>query len=172
MEFLRPLSLGMWQPLEVVRRSSKRSGVSDSADGDGNSGSSIGGGQHVAAAVEDSARVNDHAGGMYFARYDTLGLNLDAAFGENYAVEAAGDDDAVSLDLSLDFGTLTKHHGLLRDDVALDVAVDAERPRHLQGAFDCHALIDKAGPLFVASGIRTAGPLPSHDNPRTKTLLL
>ena len=144
----------------------------DGTDGDRHSGGGIGGRQHVAAAIEDPAWIDDHARGMHFAGHDALGLDLDAALGEDYAIEAAGDHYAVSFNLALNFGAFTEDYGLLRNDITSDVAVDAERAGDLQRAFQRNALIDEAGPLFVAATARTTGPLPSHEIPQTKTLPL
>src|SRR5271165_5243661 len=80
----------------------------DGADRDGDPGSSIGRCQHVATAVEYTARINYHAGGMNFAGYDAFGLNFDAAFRENDSIEAAGYDDPIAFDLAFDFRALAE----------------------------------------------------------------
>ena len=118
-------------------------------NGDGHATRSIRRCQHVATAVKNSAWVDHHARGMDFARDNTFGLDFDAALGENHAVKAPGNYHSVSLDLAFNFGPFTEDHGLLRDDVALDVAVDAKRSLYLQRAFKSHALIYKSRPLFT-----------------------
>jgi hypothetical protein len=131
------------------RRIASSSSLADGADGNGDAGSGVGGREHVAATVKNSAGIDDHAGRMDFAGDNAFGLNLDAAFGEDDAIEAAGDDYAVAFDLAFDFSAFAKDDRLLGDDVAFDVAVNAERARKLQRAFKRHALIDEASPLFV-----------------------
>ena len=88
----------------------------------------------MTAPIEDASGINDHTRRMHLASDDALGLNLHAALRKNHAVKAAGDDDAVAFDLSLDAGTFAEHHSLLRDDVALHLAVNAERPFELERA--------------------------------------
>ena len=67
------------------------------------SGRGVRGGQHVAAAIENSAGINNHAGGMDLAGHYALGLDFDATLRENHAVEAAGNDHVVAFDLSFHF---------------------------------------------------------------------
>ena len=103
----------------------------------------------MAAAIEDSARVNDHARGVNLPSNHALGLNLHAPFGKDHAIESAGNHDAVSFNLSLDLGAFPEDYRLLGDDIALDVAVDAKSSLELERALECHALIDEARPLFT-----------------------
>jgi len=103
----------------------------------------------VAASIEDSAGVDDHAGRVNFSGDYAFGLNLDSAFGKDYAVEAPGDHHAVAFDLTFDFGGIAEDYRLLGDDISFDVAVDAERSRNLKRAFQCYALIDESSPLFA-----------------------
>src|SRR6202043_1364103 len=91
---------------------------------------------------------------------------------KNHTVEAAGDHHAVSFDLSLDLGAFPENHGLFGNDIALDVAVDAERSSDRQGALERHALIDKSSPLFAVAIFPGAGPLPSHASPKNRLLPL
>ena len=51
----------------------------------------------MAAAIENAARVDDHAGRMNFAGDYTLGLDFNAAFGEDDAIEATGNDTRPSM---------------------------------------------------------------------------
>jgi hypothetical protein len=88
----------------------------------------------VATAIKDSTRIDNHAGRMHFSGYYTLGLNLYAALRKNHAVESAGDYDPVSFDLSFDSRALAENDGLLGDDVALDVPIDAEGALELKRA--------------------------------------
>ena len=99
---------------------------------------------------------------MYFARYDPLGLNLHATSGEDDAIKPTRDDHAIAFNLSFDFRVLTQDHCLFGDDVALDVSVNAKRSGECQRAFERHALINETGPLFTATILRRAWPLPSH----------
>ncbi len=103
----------------------------------------------MAAAIENPSWVDHHAGRMNFARDDAFGLNFHAAFGEDHAVKAAGNDHLVSFNLSFDFGAFAENYRLFRNDVAFDVAVDAECAFDLQRPFHGDALIDEACPLFT-----------------------
>src|SRR5229473_3470102 len=105
----------------------------------------------MAAPIENSTGINDQARRVNFASDDALGLNLDAAFGENYAIVAAANDHAIAFDLTLYFRVFAENQSLLRDDVALHIAVNAKGSGELQRAFHRHALIDKTGPLFAAA---------------------
>ena len=81
----------------------------------------------MAAAVENSAGFDNQAWRMDFAGDDAFGLNFDAAFGENYSIEAAGDNYLIAFDLAFDFGALTEHERLIAEDIAFDLGFDAER---------------------------------------------
>jgi len=122
----------------------------------------------VAAPVEDPAWINDHAGRMHFPGHYALGLNLDAAPGENHPIEAAGNDHAIAFDLSFHFGAVAKDHGLLRDDVTLHIAIDAERAGDRQRSFEGYTLIDEPRSLFTACTVCRVAvfiggrPLPRH----------
>src|SRR5262249_9794750 len=124
----------------------------------------VGGSQHVAAAVENSSRINHHARRVHLPGDHALGLNLDPALRENHAVEAARNHHAVPFDLPFDFCAVAENHGLLGNDVASDVAIDAERALDREGAFEGHALIDESCPLFTGCAVAfaAAGPLPCH----------
>jgi len=108
----------------------------------------------VAAAVEDSAGIDDHARRVNLSGYHAFGFNFDPTLGEDNAVEAAGYYNAIPLDLAFDLGAFTQDYGLLGDDVAFDIAVDAERAGNRERAFEGYALIDKACPLFVTCTLR------------------
>ena len=81
----------------------------------------------MAAAVEYSARFDHQARRMNFAGDDALGLNLHAAFGENYSVEAAGDNYLIPFDLAFDFGAFAEDERLIAEDIAFDLSFDAKR---------------------------------------------
>jgi hypothetical protein len=124
--------------------------LADCADGNGDwCGRRIRGTEHVAAAVENSAGIDDHAGRVDFTRDDTLCLNFYAALGEDHAVKPAGDYNVIPFDLAFDFGAFAENYSLFRDNVALDVAVDAERAFDLQRPFHGDALIDESCPVFT-----------------------
>jgi len=74
-------------------------------------------------------RIDDHAGRVYFARYDPLGLNLHATSGEDDAIKPTRDDHAIAFKSVLRLSRLTQDHCLFGDDVALDVSVNAKRFR-------------------------------------------
>ena len=116
----------------------------------------------MAAAVEDSTRIDDHAGRVNFPSHDSLGLDLHAAFCENHAIEAARDYHAVALDLSFNLSAFAKDDGLFRNDVAFHVTVDAKGPFYRQRAFEHYALVDESRPFFAGAILRTCGPLPCH----------
>src|SRR5437588_12734050 len=101
---------------------------------------------------------------MHFAGHDAFGLNLDAALGKNYTIEAPGNHHAVSLDLSLDLCTLAKNHGLLGNDVAFHVAINSEGAADRERSFHGYTLIDEPRPFFaVVRAIVVGGwPLPRH----------
>ena len=82
----------------------------------------------MAAAVKDAAWVNHHARRMNFPRYDTFGLNFNAAFCENHAVKAAGNHYPIPFDLSFDFGAFAENHGLFGNNVAAHVTVMRKVP--------------------------------------------
>src|SRR5215469_12570407 len=155
---------------ELTTEPGKESSEGNSAiarGADGNryrSGGGVGRGEHVAASVENSSGVNHHTGRMYFSRDDALGLNLDAAFRENHAVKAAGNDHAVSFDLTLDFCAVAENDRLLGNDISLHVAIDAERALDRQRSFETYALINESGPLFAVRTVvfPAARPLPRH----------
>src|SRR5258708_36658007 len=110
--------------------------------------------QEVGGAVKDSPRVNDQTGRMHLTRDYALGLSVHVAACKNRAVEMSRDHHAVPFDLSLDFCILAQDNGLLRNDVSLDVAVDAKRTRKRQSAFERHTLINESCPLFTAAIFR------------------
>jgi hypothetical protein len=125
----------------------------------------------VAAAVENSAGFDNQAWRMDFAGDDAFGLNFDAAFGENYSVEAAGDNYLIAFDLAFHFGTFAEDEGLIAEDVAFDLSFDAQRARKFQGAFKAHGPIEEAGPFTLrlrhASMIRER---PSHGTPLVRLI--
>jgi len=102
----------------------------------------------VAAAIKNSARVNDHAGGVYFAGNHAFGLNLHAALGKDHAVKSARDHHAVAFNLSLDLGAFAENYRLFGDDISFDGAVDAESSFELERTLERHALINETRPLF------------------------
>jgi len=113
----------------VVGRDSERFlGGSDGADRDGYTSGRVGGCEHMASPVEDSAWINDHARRVHFTCDHALGFNLYATSGKYHAIKSAGDDDAIAFNLSLDSSAFTQDNGLLGYDISLDLAIDAERP--------------------------------------------
>jgi len=116
----------------------------------------------VAAAVEDSTRIDDHAWRVNLSRHHAFGFDLHAALRENHAIEAARDYDAVSLDLSFNLSAFAKDDGLFRNDVAFYVTVDAKRAFYRQRALERYALVDESCPFLAGAILRTCGPLPCH----------
>ena len=100
-------------------------------------------------SIEDPARINHHAWRVHFTCHNALRLNLYAALGKNHSVEPSGDHDAIPFDLSFDFRVFSEHYSLLGYNISLHVSVDTKRARQCQCAFERHALIDEARPLFT-----------------------
>lgn len=67
----------------------------------------------MATTIKNSAWINDHTRGMHFAGDHTFGLNLYAAFCENYPIEPAGDHHLIAFNLAFDFSALAEDYGLL-----------------------------------------------------------
>src|SRR6266849_7777828 len=99
---------------------------------------------------------------MHFAGHDALCSDLHAALRKNDAVKAAGDYHAVSFNLALDLRAFAENDSLLGNNIALDIAVDAEGSGEGQRALEGHTLIDKSGPMFAGAVFCCAGPLPRH----------
>src|SRR6266849_10486043 len=97
--------------------------------------------QHVAPAVEDSARLDDQAGRVNLAGDNALGLDLDTALRENDPIEPAGDHDVVALNLSLDAGGLAQDKALFRNNVTLHLTIQTEGAGELEGALELYALV-------------------------------
>src|SRR6266436_262946 len=96
----------------------------------------------MAATVKDATRIDDHTRGVNFAGHDALAFDL------SFHLRAFAEDDR-----------------LFRDDVAFDVAVNAERSSNRQGSFERYALVDESCPFFTCAILCGAGPLPCHDKP-------
>src|SRR4029077_1806165 len=109
--------------------------------------------QHVAAAIEDTPWINYHARGMNLSGNDAFRFNLNTPFGKNNTIEAPGNHYAVALNLSLDLRAFAQDDRLLRDDVSLDVAVNAKRTCDCERALKGHPLIDETCPLFAACAL-------------------
>src|SRR5208337_436023 len=118
----------------------------------------------MASSIENSPRIDDHAGRMHFSRHHSLRLNLDAASCKYHPIEVPRDHHAVSFDLSFNLCVLTQNHGLFRDYISLNMTVNTKRSCERQRAFQRHALIDESCPLFAAATLRCAGPLPRHES--------
>src|SRR6267378_6511567 len=138
------------------------SSVAGSADGNGHRRSRLRRSQHVAAAVEDSTRIDDHARRVNLSRHHAFGFDLHAALRENHAIDAARNYDPVALDLSFDLSTFAKDDGLFRNDVAFHVAVNAKRALYRQRTLERYALVDESCPFFASATLCCAGPLPCH----------
>src|SRR5260370_34833493 len=99
---------------------------------------------------------------MHFASHHTFRFDLHAALRKNDGVQAAGDSHADSFNLALDLRAFAENDSLLGNNIALDIAVDAEGSGEGQRALEGHTLIDKSGPMFAGAVFCCAGPLPSH----------
>src|SRR5258707_3570783 len=102
---------------------------------------------------------------MNFTGDHSFGFDLHASLRKNHSIKPAGDHYAIALDLTFHFGAFAEDYGLLRDDVALHVAVNAERAFDRQRAFERYALVNESGPLFACAILCGAGPLPCHSIP-------
>src|SRR5258708_12640457 len=141
------------------------SAIAGGANGNRHCGSGFRRSQHVTPAVEDATRLDHHARRVYLSSHNTFGLDLHATLRENHAVEAAGNHNAIALDLTFHLGAITKDHGLLRNDGAFHIAIDTERAGDGQSAFECYALIDESCPSFTPTPLSIPCPLPSHLKP-------
>ena len=103
----------------------------------------------MAAAVENSAGLDDQTRRMDFAGDDALGLNFHTALGENYSVEAARDNYLIAFDLAFDFGAFAEDESLVAEDITFDLSFDAERAGKFQGAFKAHGPIEKSRPFAL-----------------------
>ena len=103
----------------------------------------------MAAAVEYAARLNDQARRVDFAGDDALGLNFNAAFGENHSVEASGDDYLITFNLTFDLGAFAENQRLVAEDVALDLGFDTQRAGKLQRALKTDRPIKETGPFAL-----------------------
>src|SRR5467141_302882 len=155
----------------TARKIWKISTVADGANGNRHGCSGFRRSQHVAAPVEDSARIDDHARRVNLSSHHAFGLDLHASLRENHAVETAGDHHAIAFNLPFDLCAFAKDHGLFRDDVALYVAVNAERAGDRQRALEGYALVDESCPLFTCATLCRAGPLPCHVKTPVQRLL-
>ena len=108
----------------------------------------------MAAAVKNAARVYHQAWRMNFSRNNALGLNLDAALGEDHAVVAACNYYAIAFDLTFDLGVLPEDERLFGDDVSFHVSINTKRASHGQRAFHRDALVYETSPLFAAPAFR------------------
>src|SRR5260370_26251436 len=116
----------------------------------------------MAPAVEDSAGIDDHARRVDLSGHHSLGFDFNASLGKNHSIETARDDHTIALDLTFDLCALTQDHGLLRDDVAFHVAVNAKRAGDCERSFERHALVYESCPFFAGAILRGCGPLPCH----------
>jgi len=116
----------------------------------------------VAATIKNSAGVDDHAGRVDFTRNDAFGLDFYATFCEDDAVKTAGNNYVIAFDLAFYLGAFAENDGLLRNNVAFNVAIDAERAFDLQRPFHGDALINKSCPVFACAVFRSARPSPRH----------
>lgn len=103
----------------------------------------------MAAAVEDSSRLDDQAWRVDFAGDDAFGLNFHAALGEDYAVKSPGDDHLIAFDLAFDLGAFAENQSLIAENIAFDLGFDPERAGKLQSAFKADGPIKETGPFTL-----------------------
>src|SRR6267378_6004906 len=171
----KPLSLGAsWQVLPRARQILQTTlAVADSANRNRHRRSGFGRPQHMAPAIKDTTGINDHARRVNLSRHHTFGLNFNAALREDHAVEASGNHHTISFDLTFHLCAFAQDNCLLRNYVALHVAINAERSSDRERSFERHTLVDESCPLFAAGAILCcAGPLPCHiHSPKLETVL-
>ena len=105
----------------------------------------------MALTIEDSTRFDDQAWRVDFSRDDAFRLDFYPAFCKDHAVKAAGDHYVIPFDLAFHFSAFAEDYGLFGNDVALNVAVNAERAFDLQRPFHGDALIDETCPVFACA---------------------
>ena len=106
----------------------------------------------MAAPVEYAARFNHQAGRVDFPADDALGLNFNAALGENHAVKPSGDDYLIAFDLAFNLGAFAKNQRLIAEDIALYLGFDSQRAGKLQRAFKADSPIKETGPFALRFG--------------------
>src|SRR5580692_7335656 len=82
--------------------------------------------EHVAAPVEDGARFHDEARRVDFAGDDGFGLNFDFAGRFYSAIEMAGDNDVVAVNLAFDLSVFAENQGFVRNESAVHRGIYAE----------------------------------------------
>ncbi len=132
------------RPTQIACRLCVRGGRTD---GNGYGFRGLGGGKHVAAAVENRARFHDQAGCMDLASDDGFGLNFHFAGGFDGAVEVAADDHVVAFNLTFDLGMLAKDQSFVGNERSLHRRVNAKGAGTFQTAFELDALVQEPGPL-------------------------
>ncbi len=132
------------RPTQIACRLCVRGGRTD---GNGYGFRGLGGGEHVAAAVENRARFHDEAGCVDFAGDDGFGLNFHFAGGFDRAVEVAADNHVVAFNLTFDFGMLAKDQSFMGNERSLRRGINAKSAGTFQTAFELDALVEKASPL-------------------------
>jgi hypothetical protein len=125
----------------------------------------LGRSQHVAAAVENASGLNHQAGRVNLTRNHSLGLNLDAALGENHAIEPPGNGDVIAFDLTLYLRVFAKNEALFRKDVSLHFAVQPENPREMKSPFQPDALVHEPDPVFSFTRFVATRPFPGQGSP-------
>ncbi len=105
----------------------------------------------MAMSIENSPRIYHHARRVHFPGHDALCLNLHPALGKYDPIKSPTNHNPVAFNLSFHLGIFTEDNRLLRNYIALHVAINAKGPFQLERAFQRHALIDKSCPLFGSS---------------------
>jgi hypothetical protein len=103
--------------------------------------------EHVAAAVEEGAGIHDETWGEDFAGDDGFGLDFDFALGSNDSIEAAGNNDVVPFNFTLDVRVLADNQGFVRYESSLRGAVDSKGAGGFEAAFELDSLFEEAGPF-------------------------
>jgi hypothetical protein len=102
----------------------------------------------VAAPVKDTAWFNEEAGRVNLAGDYTLSLNLDPTLCKDYPVKSSRNDHLIPFNLALDASLPAQQQPGTGNDVPLDLGVQPERARDLEGALSADALIEEADPLL------------------------
>src|ERR1700676_3049365 len=99
--------------------------------------------QHVAASIENSARLNHKAWRVNLSGHNALGLNFHSALGKNHAIEFASDNDVVPLDLTFDSRALSERQTVGREKVSLHFSVHPKNSGCFERAFKADTLIEE-----------------------------
>src|ERR1700736_4546668 len=118
--------------------------------------------QHVAAPIENPARLNHQTRCVDLPGDDSLGLNFYSALGKNHPVKLTGDHYVIPLDLALNLGPLSQSQTVRRKKIALHLSVNAKYPRRFKHPFKAHSLIEEPCKLATLRAFVATLGSPGH----------